>query len=70
MFKPVRAGATIIFLCALGLTLYCAIAIQQALPVILCMLVQLCAMIWYCASYVPYGQSCIRNVVGGLCDVE
>jgi len=69
MFDPVRIWATLIYLAAIGLTLFCAFKVQQALPVIACMIVQLLAMIWYCASFIPYGRQCIKNCVGGMCKV-
>jgi len=69
MFKPVRAIATIIYLGAIALTLYVAIAVQQPGPVIICMIVQLLAMIWYCASYIPFGRQVITKCVGGIVGV-
>jgi hypothetical protein len=111
MFDAVRIWATLIYLAAIGLTLFCAFKVQEALPVIACMIVQvrrrrrrdhpitrqrdaarapvqsavqsadcplsavrcppaqLLAMIWYCASYIPYGRKCLQNCVGSICQV-
>jgi len=69
MFKPSRAIATIVYLLSLALTLYLAFAVKLAIPVIIGMIVQLCAMIWYCATYVPYGREIIKKCLGGMCDL-
>jgi hypothetical protein len=69
MFKPVRAIATIIYLVAMALTLYVAIEVQKPLPVIVCMVIQLCAMIWYCASYIPFGRKMITTCLGSVVGV-
>jgi len=69
MFKPIRIGATIIYLLAMSLTLFCAFQVKMAWPVILSMIVQMLAMIWYCASYVPYGRQMLTGCLKGACNV-
>eukprot|EP00163_Fabomonas_tropica_P028591 TRINITY_DN585_c0_g1_i1.p1 TRINITY_DN585_c0_g1~~TRINITY_DN585_c0_g1_i1.p1 ORF type:complete len:219 (+),score=21.50 TRINITY_DN585_c0_g1_i1:132-788(+) len=66
MFKPVRAGATIIYLVSMGLTFF-FIRVRSSLGVLLCLGIQFCALIWYCASYIPFARSlltsCFSSVV-------
>ena len=67
MFKPIRRAATIIYLITIVTTLVFAFAIENPGPLVLCSLaVQFIAMIWYCASYVPYGRKMIKKMIGGV----
>ena len=67
MFKEHRAIATTIYLLAMAVTLYLAFTEASVLLILLAILVQFLAMVWYCLSYVPFGrrmaakcmQSCI-----------
>lgn len=68
MFKPIRAGATIIYLISIGLTLFFAFKLQILPLVIVSMIVQFCAMVWYSASYIPYGRALIQRTVGSCCN--
>src|SRR5690348_7706836 len=61
MFKPIRLGATIVYLLSLALTLFLAFYVQMVLPVLASILVQFCAMVWYSASYIPYGREMIMK---------
>lgn len=69
MFKPVRAVATLIYLLSIGLTLFVAFKVGSALAVFACMIFQFLAMVWYIASYVPYGRQMLKNCVGSMCTV-
>lgn len=46
MFEPERAPATVIYLCSMALTLFCAFKLRAFLPVIACLIVQFLAMVW------------------------
>jgi hypothetical protein len=66
MFDPTRRIATSVFLIAMILTIVCAfIPILAGLALIM-VIVQYCAFVWYCASYIPYGRTIITNCFGGL----
>jgi len=67
MFKPIRAGATIIYLATIVTTLVFAFVLQSAPLVLFSLAIQFCAMIWYTASYVPYGRKMIKKMIGGVC---
>ena len=67
MSSPVRVGATACYLASIVATMFAALALHHAPLTILCMVIQFCALAWYCASYIPFGRTCIRGVVGKVC---
>lgn len=67
MFKPIRAGATILYLVSMIFTLVIAFTIAIGPLVLLGLAVQFCAMVWYAASYIPYGRAMIKKMIGGVC---
>lgn len=67
MFEPVRAGATIVYLLSIAATIIVAVKVGQFIPILLCVLVQFCAYIYYCLSYIPYGRACLRNAISSIC---
>jgi len=69
MFKPIRVGATIIYLITIGSTLAFVFAFDPPIGalVLLSLAVQFCAMVWYAASYIPYGRAMIKKMLGGVC---
>ncbi|KAI8150151.1 Got1/Sft2-like family-domain-containing protein [Fennellomyces sp. T-0311] len=64
MFAPVRFWATTIYLALLALTLALSIWLKQMFISIILVIVQFCALVWYAASYIPYGRELIRRVFG------
>jgi hypothetical protein len=67
MFAPIRVGATIVFLAAMGTTLGLAFGIHPppVIGIVIVMIIQLCAAIWYTASYFPYGREILMKAIGG-----
>lgn len=68
MFKPIRLIATIIYLGALGMTLFVAIYTKSALLVLICVIIQICAIVWYVASYLPFAQTMLKKCCGACAD--
>ena len=66
MFKPIRAGASIVYLVMLVVTLIVAFATSIGVLVLVCCAIQFCAMVWYAASYIPYGRTLIKKTIGGV----
>ena len=66
MFKPIRAGASVIYLVMLLVTLIVAFTIANGILVLVCIAIQFCAMVWYAASYIPYGRALIKKTIGGV----
>ena len=34
--------------------------------VLLCLICQWCALVWYVASYIPFGQKIIKSILGAM----
>ncbi|KAI9259482.1 Got1/Sft2-like family-domain-containing protein [Phascolomyces articulosus] len=64
MFAPVRFWATTIYLTLLALTLALSIWLKSFPLSIVLVIVQFCALVWYAASYIPYGRELIRRFFG------
>ena len=67
MCAPVRRGATLVYVAMLVATLVAALEIKSLPAVIACVVGQYCALLWYAASYIPYGRACLRSVATGCC---
>ena len=67
MFEPVRIIASCVYLAALGVTLFAAIALKSALLSGLMCMVQSIALFWYLLSYIPYARTiCLRCLRGAV----
>ncbi|ORY95029.1 Got1/Sft2-like family-domain-containing protein [Syncephalastrum racemosum] len=64
MFAPVRFWATTIYIALLALTLALSIWLKNFVLSIILVIVQFCALVWYAASYIPYGRELIRRAFG------
>ncbi|KAJ0406941.1 hypothetical protein ATCC90586_000202 [Pythium insidiosum] len=65
MCMPVRRVACCIWMGAMLLTLVIAFGFPKAGPVVLLLvMVQYAAMLWYGASFVPYGRTILKKCVG------
>ncbi|KAG2204438.1 hypothetical protein INT47_005229 [Mucor saturninus] len=64
MFAPVRFWATVIYLGLLITTLVVSITLKTFVLSIVLVIVQFCALVWYSASYIPYGREMIRRFFG------
>ncbi|KAI7891010.1 Got1/Sft2-like family-domain-containing protein [Mucor mucedo] len=64
MFAPVRFWATVIYLGLLITTLIVSITLKTFVLSIVLVIVQFCALVWYSASYIPYGREMIRRFFG------
>lgn len=67
MSSPVRLGATVTYLASIGVTVFSALVLREPLLTVAAMVVQFCALAWYCASYIPFGRWMITKVVGKVC---
>ena len=56
-----RRITSIVFVLALVGTLISALVFKSLLMVIVCLCVQVPAYVWYCASYIPFAQKCIKS---------
>ena len=67
MFAPARATCTLVYLLAITATLVSAFALRSAVAVLLCMLVQCAAMLWYSLSFIPFGRALAMRLLRVLC---
>ncbi|KAH8550014.1 Got1/Sft2-like family-domain-containing protein [Umbelopsis sp. PMI_123] len=56
MFAPVRFWATVVFIALLVITLTLSILLHNFVLSIILVIIQFCALVWYSASYIPYGR--------------
>jgi len=56
-----------VFIGALLGTLFSALVLSSSILVIICLVVQIPAYIWYCASYIPFARDCIKSLVKSCC---
>ena len=56
-----RKITSAIFLGALVGTLVSALVFESKILVLICLIVQIPAYIWYCASYIPFARDCIKS---------
>jgi len=66
MFESTRIIASIVFLICVVMTLVSAIAIKIAGLVLLFVILQFLALIWYTLSYIPYARDAIKRCCRGL----
>lgn len=82
MVKPTRLAATAIFFGGLILTLIAVFAVidraslfklnilklkdKGTLLVLLGVLIQFGALVWYCLSYIPYARTCVKNCCSSI----
>ncbi|KAI8336311.1 Got1/Sft2-like family-domain-containing protein [Chlamydoabsidia padenii] len=64
MFAPVRFWATTIYLALLVVTLVLSILLKNFIISLILVIVQFGALVWYSASYIPYGREVIRRFFG------
>mmetsp|Transcript_34916 Transcript_34916/g.31442 ORF Transcript_34916/g.31442 Transcript_34916/m.31442 type:complete len:162 (-) Transcript_34916:25-510(-) len=74
MGKPTRLVTTIVYISSMVAILVCVLFLDVP-PIVLLLLVivELCAFVWYCASYIPYGRKCLKmcfkkTINGGASD--
>ncbi|CAO3654559.1 unnamed protein product [Mucor hiemalis] len=64
MFAPVRFWATVVYLALLIVTLIISITLKLWFLSLILVIIQFCALVWYSASYIPYGREMIRRFFG------
>jgi hypothetical protein len=68
MVDPERRICTMIFVAALIGTVVSALVFHSRLLVLLFLIIQIPAYIWYCASYIPFARDCIKGCLRGITD--
>ena len=68
MFDGKRWLSSTIYLASLVLTLVSALVLHSVILCLLCIVIQFCAFVWYCLSYIPYGQAILMRMLGREAD--
>lgn len=61
MLKEKRIFATIVFFMSMIITLIVIFTIKNIFLIILCVILQICAYLWYVISYIPYARNAIKS---------
>mmetsp|Transcript_1712 Transcript_1712/g.3839 ORF Transcript_1712/g.3839 Transcript_1712/m.3839 type:complete len:175 (+) Transcript_1712:25-549(+) len=64
MFKSHRLLATCTYLGFIFLTLLAALKLENLLLTLVCLICQCCALVWYCLTYLPFGQRMLKSCLG------
>ena len=67
MWSPVRLGATAAYLSSIAATVICALVLHNALLTLLAMCIQFAAVLWYCASFIPFGRNILHLFFAKWC---
>lgn len=67
MIDPHRLAATATYFTMMALTLWAAFGRRSPGLVILFLFLQLLAMCWYTITYIPYGQTMLKNFLTSMC---
>ncbi|KAK6250726.1 Vesicle transport protein [Theobroma cacao] len=70
MFDSVRLYATAIYIGFVVLALICALWIQSKILTLLAIICEICALIWYCLSYIPFARRIVSDLLIRFCDTE
>eukprot|EP00227_Mantoniella_beaufortii_P014995 CAMPEP_0197591262 /NCGR_PEP_ID=MMETSP1326-20131121/12976_1 /TAXON_ID=1155430 /ORGANISM="Genus nov. species nov., Strain RCC2288" /LENGTH=158 /DNA_ID=CAMNT_0043156661 /DNA_START=347 /DNA_END=820 /DNA_ORIENTATION=- len=63
MFKGTRVVASCVYLAAMVMTLVSACYLKNFGLTIICIVIQSCALAWYCLSYIPGGRAAISSIL-------
>jgi hypothetical protein len=61
MFHPDRRGATVLYLGSMVGTFTAVVVVQSGILTLVCVTLQMGALLWYMFSYIPYGRACLRR---------
>mmetsp|Transcript_33129 Transcript_33129/g.71438 ORF Transcript_33129/g.71438 Transcript_33129/m.71438 type:complete len:185 (+) Transcript_33129:234-788(+) len=64
MMKGHRILATGCYVGSIVLTLLAALKYNNLALTLIFLLVQVCALVWYCMTYIPFGQRMLKSCVG------
>ncbi|CAH2044280.1 unnamed protein product [Thlaspi arvense] len=70
MMDPVRIYATSIYIGCVVVALICALLIHSKILTLLAILCEICALIWYSLSYIPFARRMVSEIMIRLCDTE
>uniref|UniRef100_A0A5B7CCF4 Vesicle transport protein n=1 Tax=Davidia involucrata TaxID=16924 RepID=A0A5B7CCF4_DAVIN len=70
MFDPVRVYATSVYVGCVVVALICALWIHSKVLTILAIISEICALIWYSLSYIPFARRMVSGLMIRFFDTE
>ncbi|XP_027103576.1 uncharacterized protein [Coffea arabica] len=70
MLDPVRIYATAIYVGCVVVALICALLIHSKILTIIAIICEICALVWYSLSYIPFARRMVSSVTIRLFDTE
>ncbi|KAF2312134.1 hypothetical protein P3X46_030464 [Hevea brasiliensis] len=70
MFDSVRVYATAIYIGFVVISLICALLIHSKILTVISIVCEICALIWYSLSYIPFARTMVSNFMVRFCDTE
>ncbi|XP_039054360.1 vesicle transport protein SFT2B-like [Hibiscus syriacus] len=70
MFDSVRVYATAVYIGFVVLALICALWIHSKILTLLAVICEICALVWYCLSYIPFARRIVSDLMIRFCDTE
>jgi len=67
MVKPVRLIASLIFVSSMIMTFVAIFVFENSILVIIFVIVQFCALVWYVLSYIPFGRKMCTMCMKSCC---
>ncbi len=61
-----RWQTSLVFVCSMFATLFCALQLESILLVFLFVIIQIASYVWYMASYIPFGRQFLSNAAKGF----
>ncbi|CAA2998738.1 vesicle transport protein SFT2B isoform X3 [Olea europaea var. sylvestris] len=70
MLDPVRVYATAIYAGCVVVALICALLVHSKILTIIAIICEICALVWYSLSYIPFARRVVSNLTIRLFDTE
>ncbi|KAJ8471452.1 hypothetical protein OPV22_025795 [Ensete ventricosum] len=70
MLDPVRIYATAIYVGSAIVALVCALGIHSKMLTLIAIIIEICALVWYSLSYVPFARQMVSETFTSCCDTE
>ncbi|XP_058206168.1 uncharacterized protein LOC131319789 isoform X1 [Rhododendron vialii] len=70
MLEPVRIFATAIYVGCVVLALICALWIHSKILTLIAIICEICALVWYSLSYIPFARRVVSDMTIRLFDTE
>lgn len=70
MLDPARFYATTIYIGSVFIAIICALWIHNKLLTLIAVICEICALLWYSLSYIPFARRMVSELLIRFCDTE